>query len=72
MLLTCSPLEEEVMIEMREIEVREIEVRELIEAELDGVAGGMINQDPDGTKRRPGPSAADIYQHPPIYLPKAG
>jgi hypothetical protein len=59
-------------IETREIEMREIEVRELIEAELDGVAGGMINQDPDGTKRRPGPSAADIYQHPPIYVPKAG
>jgi hypothetical protein len=30
MLFTCSPLEEEVMIEMREIEMREIEVRELI------------------------------------------
>jgi hypothetical protein len=30
------------------IEMREIEMRELIEAELDGVAGGMINQDPDG------------------------
>jgi len=28
--------------------MREIEMRELIEAELDGVAGGMINQDPDG------------------------
>jgi MFS transporter, ACS family, tartrate transporter len=53
-------------IETREIEMREIEVRELIEAELDGVAGGMINQDPDGTKRRPGPSAADISQHPPV------
>lgn len=35
------------------IEMREIEMRELIEAELDGVAGGMINQDPDGTKRPP-------------------
>ena len=54
------------------IGMREIEMRELIEAELDGVAGGMINQDPDGTKRPPGPSAADIYQHPPIYVPKAG
>jgi hypothetical protein len=29
---------------MREIETREIEVRELIEAELDGVAGGIIKQ----------------------------
>ena len=28
------------------IEMREIEMRELIEAELDGVAGGMIKQDP--------------------------
>ena len=52
------------MIDIREIETREIEVRELIEAELDGVAGGMINQNPDGTRRRPGPSAADITQHP--------
>ena len=53
------------MNEVREIETREIEVRELIEAELDGVAGGMINQDPEGTsRRRPGPSAADPTQHP--------
>jgi hypothetical protein len=50
------------MIEVREIETREIEVRELIEAELDGVAGGMINQNP--VKRRPGPSLADPTQHP--------
>jgi hypothetical protein len=43
MLFTCSPWRREVMIEMREIEMRE-----LIEAELDGVAGGMISQDLDG------------------------
>jgi hypothetical protein len=30
------------MTETREIEMREIEMRELIEAELDGVAGGRI------------------------------
>ena len=34
------------------------------EAELDRVAGGMINQNPDGSRRRPGPSAADVTQHP--------
>jgi hypothetical protein len=37
---------------------------EVSEAELDRVVGGMINQNPDGTKRRPGPSAADVSQHP--------
>ena len=37
------------------IEMREIEMRDLIEAELDGVAGGMMIQDPDGKN----PSAAN-------------
>jgi hypothetical protein len=47
------------------IEMREIEMRELIEAELDGVAGGRI---PQVTDRVPSDLKSDSWDPHPVDL----